>query len=166
MNQVYLKGKPVSVLGKLPQIGTIAPPLQGVDKDLKEKSLADFSGSKKILSFVPSLDTPICSLTAQKLTRSLKDKKNVVLIYYSMDLPFALKRICLTEKNIDSLIAISLFREKDYAKEYGVLVEDGPLRGLCARAVFILDIHNQIQYAEIVEEISKEPSYEEILSFV
>jgi thiol peroxidase len=165
MEKVTLKGHPLRILGSLPSIGSPAPALTGVDAELKERSLEEFKGKKKIVCFVPSLDTPVCSLTAQKFNQKIGDKPNVALIYCSMDLPFALQRICLSDKeHYGHVTSLSLFRNPQVAENFGSRVGDGPIAGLCARSVFVLDENDHILYHQLVEEITHEPDYDKALS--
>ena len=165
MEKVTLKGKPIHILGALPSVGSAAPTLTGVDADLKERSLQEFKAKKKIVCFVPSLDTPTCSTSAQKFNQKIAERPDVVLIYCSMDLPFALQRICTSNKeHYSHVTSLSLFRNPQVAENFGSRVEDGPIAGLCARSVFVLDENNHILYHQLVEEITHEPDYDKALA--
>jgi thiol peroxidase len=128
--------------------------------------LGDFKGKKKIICFVPSLDTAVCSMSAQKFSKAVKERPEVVVIYMSADTPFALKRVCVAENGIVNIIPLSLVRSKKSAEEYGVLLQDGPLAGICARAVVVLDENDHVIYTELVDEITHEPDYDKALTFV
>jgi thioredoxin-dependent peroxiredoxin len=158
MAQIKLKGAPVKTNGELPKVGAKAPEVRGVDTELKSKSLADFAGKKKIICFVPSLDTPVCSMSAKKFSEAAKKRDDVALIYVSADLPFALKRSCM----FDNVTPLSLVRSKKSAEDYGVLIQDGPLEGLCARAVVVVDEHGKVLFSELVKEITTEPDYGQV----
>lgn len=162
MTQVTLKGKPIQLRGKLPQKGTQAPDFVLVSGDLKDHSLKDFHGKRKLISIVPSLDTPTCSLSTKKFNEQIKANPHVVALVISADLPFAQKRMCSAE-NVTNLIPLSMMRGKDFARDYGVLIEDGPLAGICARAVLVLDENDRVVYAQLVPEITHEPDYEQAL---
>jgi thioredoxin-dependent peroxiredoxin len=166
MTEVKLKGTPLHTNGKLPQKGQKAPEIHAVDTDLKERTLADFKGKKKIVCFVPSLDTAVCSMSAQKFSEAIKKKSGVVVVYISADLPFALKRTCTAEHGMDKVIPLSLVRSKKTAEDYGVLLKDGALAGLCARAVVVLDENDHVVYTQLVDEISHEPDYDKALNLV
>jgi len=167
MVTVQLKGNPWNLTGSIPEKGKKAPPIEGVDADLKNRSLSEFQGKKKIICFVPSLDTPVCSESARKFNKKIQSKENVVVLYLSFDLPFALKRACSKEDNdLKHLLLLSLFKSKKPAEDYGVLIQNGPLSGLCARAVFVLDENDITIYSELVTELSHEPNYEKALSQV
>ena len=159
--EVTLKGTICNTMGTLPKVGNNAPDFKLVDKDLKEKSLKDFPG-KKIIAAVPSLDTGVCLTSAKKFNKKVQ---SFTLIYVSADLPFAGARACSVE-NLDNVHTLSMMRNKDFAVDYGILLVDGPLEGLCARAIFALDENNKILYSELVSEITEEPNYEAAISAV
>ena len=165
MAKVTLMGNPISTNGELPKKGSAAPDFQLVDKDLKNRSLKEFSANRILLSIVPSLDTATCSIMAKKFNEAVKGKSDVNVLLISADLPFAQKRFCSSEK-ADNIIPLSMMRNKDFARDYGVLIQDGPLAGICARAVVILDKDHKVIYSELVPEISTEPDYEKALSFL
>ncbi|HUD01129.1 MAG TPA: thiol peroxidase [Rhabdochlamydiaceae bacterium] len=164
MAEVKLKGNVVHTNGKLPSKGQKAPEIHGVDIDLKEKTLTDFKGKKKIICFVPSLDTPVCSMSAQKFSEAVKKHPGTVVLYLSCDTPFALKRVCVAENGMGQIIPLSLVRSKKTAEDYGVLLKDGPLAGVCARAVVVLDGNDQVVYTQLVDEITTEPNYDQALA--
>lgn len=163
MSQVLLKGSPTRLQGQFPLKGSKAPDFSLTTQHLKDVSLKDFEGKKKILVIVPSLDTPTCSLSSKKFHESLGNLPNVAFLLISCDLPFAQKRVCGLEK-LDHVVTLSLLRSKKFAEDYGVLIQDGPLQGLCTRAVLVLDENNVIKYTELVNEISSEPNYEAALN--
>ena len=161
MAEVKLKGNPIHTNGMMPHKAQKAPFVQGVDMNLKERSLEDFKGKKKVICFVPSLDTPVCSMSAKKFNDAVKQKSNAVVIYISTDTPFAMKRTCL---DLSDITPLSLIRSKKTAEEFGVLFIDGDLSGCCARAVVVLDENDHILYTELVEEVTQEPNYQAALS--
>lgn len=162
MAKITLKSTPVHTSGELPTVGSKAPDFVLVDGELKEHSLKDFRGKRKILSIVPSLDTAVCSLSAKKFNEKMKEHSEAQVIVISADSPFAQKRVCITE-GLKNIVTLSLVRSKDFAKHYGVLIVDGPLAGLCARAVVVLDEDDNVLYTELVPEITNEPNYERAL---
>ncbi|HEX2578898.1 MAG TPA: thiol peroxidase [Rhabdochlamydiaceae bacterium] len=166
MAEVKLKGNPVQTNGKLPSKGQKAPEIRGIDTDLKEKTLADFKGKKKIVCFVPSLDTAICSMSAQKFSEAVKKLPDTVVIYLSVDTPFALKRVCVAENGMGRIIPLSLLRSKKTAEDYGVLIKNGPLMGVCARSVVVLDAADHVIYSQLVDEITTEPDYDAALKVI
>lgn len=161
MATVTLAGNPIEVAGSLPKVGEPAPDFKLVNQDLADVSLADFKGRKKILNIVPSLDTPVCA----KSTKVFNDAAvgNTVVLIISADLPFAMKRFCSAE-NTQNVVTLSTMRGAEFKKNYGVDIVSGPLAGLCARAVVVLDENDKVLYAELVPEIKQEPDYEAALA--
>ena len=158
MSQTKFKGQPVQLEGNLPPIHTKAPNFILVDKDLKEHSLHEFQGKKKLIATVPSLDTGVCSTMTKHINEFAKKHPNVVFITGSADLPFAQKRFCEHE-GVHGVITLSMMRNKDFGRSFGVLLQNGPLAGLLARALFVLDEKDHVNYIELVEEITQEPNY-------
>lgn len=165
MAQVTLKGNPVPLEGNLPKVGDKAPDFKLIKQDLSEIGLKDFSGKVKILVAVPSLDTAVCALETKKFNEKAAKEEGIATIIVSGDLPFAMKRFCSTE-GIDSpnLITGSQFKDFSFSKNYGTHIAAGPLAGLSARAVFVLDGNDTVRYVELVPEIGQEPNYDTILS--
>lgn len=162
MAEILLKGKKFHTNGQLPSLGSQAPDFLLVDKELTPRSLKDYHGKRKLLSIVPSLDTPVCALSAQKFNEVAQQNPHIVVLVISADLPFAQKRTC-AESHLSNVHTLSMIRSKEFAKAYGVLIEDGPLEGLCARAVVVLSEENRVVYTELVSEVTDEPSYEKAL---
>jgi thiol peroxidase len=162
MANISLHGNPVHTSGELPKTGGKAPGFKLVNKDLKDVSLADFKGKKKLLNIVPSLDTPVCALSTKKFNEHAKAHKDTVILIVSADLPFAQGRFCGNE-HLDNVIPLSLMRGQKFATDYGVLIEDGPLAGVTARAVVVLDADDKVVYTEMVSDIAHEPDYEKAL---
>ncbi|HET7394858.1 MAG TPA: thiol peroxidase [Gammaproteobacteria bacterium] len=162
MANITLKGNPIHTSGDLPKIGSKAPDFKLVNKDLKDVSLADFKGKKKLLNIVPSLDTPVCALSTKKFNDHAKAHSDTVILVISADLPFAMGRFCGNE-HLDNVVPLSLMRGQKFADDYGVLLKDGPLAGITARAVVVLDADNKVVYSEMVPEIAHEPDYEKAL---
>ena len=164
MVQVTLKGKPVTLSGELPRVGQQAPDFRLVGENLADVSLADYQGKKKILNIYISVDTPTCATSVRQFHQKASSLTDVVVLNISGDLPFALKRFCAAE-GIENAQELSAFRS-NFAKDYGIALVDGPLKGLCARAVVVLDKDNKVIYEELVPEISQEPDYEKALAAV
>lgn len=162
MADITLKGTPVRTNGDLPAHGSQAPDFQLVDAELGERSLKDYQGKRKLISIVPSLDTAVCSLSTKKFNEKIKTHPEVIVLIISADLPFAQKRACAVE-GASNVIPLSMMRSKDFAKAYGVLIENGPLAGLCARAVVVLDEKDEVIYRQLVSEITQEPDYDKAL---
>lgn len=162
MATVTLKGTPIHTSGELPAVGSAAPDFQLVNGDLKNVGLGDFAGKRKVLNIVPSLDTSVCATSTRAFNEKASSMKNAVVLVISADLPFAQKRFCTTE-GLTNVVPLSLMRGKSFQKDYGVLLTDGPLEGLCARAVVVLDESNRVKYTQLVPEIAQEPDYDAAL---
>jgi len=158
MAQIALKGKPIHTAGNLPGVHMKAPDFHLVDKDLNNRTLHEFQGKKKLLATVPSLDTGVCSLMTKHINEFSKKHPNFVFLTISADLPFAQKRFCEGE-NVHNVLTLSMMRDKEFGKAYGVLIQDGPLAGVLARSLFVLDEKDHILYTELVPEITQEPNY-------
>ncbi len=163
MAHTALEGNPVRLSGELPAVGDQAPDFRLVDKDLADRSLADFAGKKKLLNIVPSLDTGVCATSTKKFNAAMADKSGAVALVISADLPFAMGRFCDAE-GIDKVMGLSMMRSRNFAKDYGVLIEDGPLAGITARAVVVLDANDKVVYRQLVPEITQEPDYDAALA--
>jgi thiol peroxidase len=159
MAQVTLHGNPLNTNGELPAVGSVAPDFRLVDGELNDLTLADFAGKKKILSIVPSLDTPTCATSTKVFNQRLGGRDDVVVLVISADLPFAQGRFCQAEGTAD-VKTLSMMRSRNFAKDYGVLIEDGPLAGITARAALTLDENNNVLHAQLVGEIGDEPDYD------
>ena len=159
MAQIKLRGNPIKTNGDLPAVGSQAPDFRLVDANLQEVTLANFKGKKKLLNIVPSLDTPTCALSTKKFNDFAKNNGNIAALTISADLPFAQKRFCGAE-NIEAVKTLSMMRSRNFAKDYGVLIEDGPLAGITARAVVVPDENNKVVHKELVPEIAQEPNYD------
>lgn len=163
MAKVTLNGNAIHTNGELPAVGSTAPEFKLVDKELKDVGLADFAGKKKILSIVPSLDTGVCATSTRIFNERLGGRNDVVVLVASADLPFAQARWCGAE-GVENVVTVSMMRSRNFAKDYGVLIEDGPLAGITARAVLALDADNRILHAQLVPEIAQEPDYDRAIS--
>ncbi len=163
MANITLKGNPISTNGNLPSKGSKAPDFVLVSSDLKDHTLKDYQGKKKLISIVPSLDTPVCSLSTKKFNEQIKSHPEVIALVVSADLPFAQKRSCAAE-GVTNVIPLSMMRTKQFAESYGVLITNGPLAGLCARAIVVLDENDKVIYTELVPEIANEPDYDKALA--
>jgi len=163
MATITLQGNEIHTNGELPALGAAAPGFTLVDTDLNNKGLADYAGKKKLLNIVPSLDTPVCATSTKKFNDHAKGRANVVVLIISADLPFAQGRFCTGEK-LDNVVPLSMMRSRSFAKDYGVLITDGPLTGITARAVVVIDENDKVTYTELVPEIAQEPDYDAALA--
>ncbi len=162
MTVIKFKGTSINTNGEPPTSQKKAPSFTLIDADLKECSLKDFIGKRKLIATAPSLDTPVCSLSAKKFNDAAKEHPEITVLFISADLPFAQKRLCGVEK-LENIKTLSLIRSKQFAEDWGLLIVDGPLQGLLARSVFVLDGDDTILYREIVEEVTQEPNYTKAL---
>ncbi len=165
MAMVTFKGAPIHTNGELPKVGAKAPDFTLTTADLRDVSLAEWRGKRKILNIVPSLDTSVCATSTRKFNERGGKLPNTVVLVVSADLPFAQKRFCTTE-GLQNVVTLSLMRGKHFAKDWGVFLEDGPLAGLCARAVAVLDESDKVVYTQLVSEIGQEPDYDAALKAV
>ena len=163
MTTITLGGDKIQTSGYLPATGSQAPDFKLVDGELNDRSLADYKGKKKLLNIVPSLDTPVCATSTQKFNEAAKGRDDVVMLIIAADLPFAMTRFCTGEK-LDNVIPLAMMRSRNFAKDYGVLITDGPLAGITARAVVVIDENDKVVYTEMVPEIKQEPDYEKALA--
>ncbi len=161
MVKITLKGNSINTSGTLPSVGSVAKDFALVKGDLSEASLNTFPGKKKLLNIFPSLDTGTCSTSVKKFADAAQNLKDVVVINISKDLPFAQGRFCSSE-GVKGVETLSAFRSS-FAKDYGLEIIDGPLKGLCSRAVVVLDENNRVIYSEQVSEIAQEPDYAKAL---
>lgn len=163
MAKVTLQGNAINTSGELPKVGSAAPDFKLVDAELNDRSLADYKGKKKLLNIVPSLDTGVCATSTKTFNDHAKQRSDVVMLVISADLPFAMGRFC-SGAGVDKVIPLSMMRSKNFAKDYGVLITDGPLAGITARAVVVLDANDKVLYTELVPEIAQEPNYEKAIA--
>ena len=159
MATVKLNGSEVHSNGKLPEVGSIAPDFTLVNSSLEEFHLSDYKGKRVLLNIFVSLDTGTCASSVRKFNKWVSEKNNMVVICVSKDLPFAQSRFCGSE-GLDNVITASDFRYNTFANDYGVLLTDGPLKGLMARSVVALDENGKVLYTEQVDEITNEPNYD------
>lgn len=163
MAKITLEGNTINTSGDLPGVGDTAPAFTLVDVDLKDVGLSDFEGKKKILDIVVSLDTGICADSAKRFNDESDKHPNAVMLIISADLPFAQARFC-GEAQTTKVVMLSMMRNRNFAKDYGVLIQDGPLAGVCARAIVVLDESDRVVYTQLVPEIGQEPDYEAALA--
>ncbi len=159
MAVVTLKGNKISTCGSLPEKGQKAPAFKLTKGDLSDVGLKDFSGKVLILNIVPSLDTGTCAASARTFNKRAAELGNALVLTISRDLPFAQKRFCEAE-GIAAVVPLSELRNRDFGKDYGVELIDGPLAGLLARSIVVLDSKGSVTYTELVPEIAQEPNYD------
>ncbi|GAA2694226.1 thiol peroxidase [Nonomuraea recticatena] len=162
MSEVTFKGNPITVGGTFLQPGDAAPAFSLVGSDLSDVTLADFGGRTKVLNIFPSVDTGVCAASVRRFNEVAAEHPDVAVLCVSADLPFAQKRFCGAE-GLDQVVMLSLMRGREFLSDYGVVQEGGPLAGLAARAVVVLDGDNNVVHSELVSEITQEPDYDSAL---
>lgn len=165
MAKITLKGNPFNTAGELPKVGSVAPNFTLTKKDLSKVELSSYKGKKIILNIFPSIDTPVCANSVKKFNQSAAQGKNSVVLCISMDLPFAAGRFCGAE-GIENVEMLSNFRGGTFGTDYGIQIVDGPLEGLFARAVVVIDETGKVIHSELVPEIAQEPDYDKALKAI
>lgn len=163
MAQITLKGNPIHTSGDLPKVGSAAPAYTLVRTDLSEVTPKELAGQRVVLNIFPSLDTPTCAASVRKFNARANEKPNTTVLCVSADLPFAQKRFCGAE-GLDNVVPASTFRAAEFGQAYGVTLTDGPLKGLLARAVVVVDEAGKVVHTELVPEIAQEPDYNAALA--
>lgn len=162
---VICRGQEAHTSGPMVKVGQQAPDFRATNADLQDVSLSSFKGKRIILNIFPSLDTPTCALSVRQFNARASEQENTVVLCLSMDLPFAQSRFCSTE-GLNNVVPLSVFRSHDFLKEYGLQLADGPLKGLMARAVIVIDETGKVRYTQLVSNISNEPDYDAALQAV
>ena len=165
MANITFKGNPVQTSGELPDKGASAPDFTLVKSDLSEAKLSDFKGKNVVLNIFPSLDTGTCAASVRRFNKEAASLDNTVVLGISADLPFAAGRFCSAE-GIENVITLSTFRDNDFGKDYGLVMNNGPLRGLLARAVVVIDSEGKVLHTELVSEIAQEPDYQSAINSI
>jgi len=163
MTTVTLKGTSVRVDGHFPQKDEQAPAFSLVNNTLDEVSLSSLAGLRKVLNIFPSIDTTTCATSVRRFNEKAAGLKNTRVLCISADLPFAHARFCGAE-GLDRVLTLSTMRDPDFFQAYGVDIAEGPLAGLAARAVIVLDENDKVLYSELVSEIANEPNYDSALA--
>ena len=163
MATVTLQGNPCNLIGELPTTGSSAPDFVLVAGDLSTASLNTYAGKKIILNIFPSIDTDVCATSVRKFNKEASELENTVVLCISKDLPFAQGRFCGAE-GLENVVTLSDFRSDAFGKAYGLAITDGPLEGLLARSVVVIDESGKIVYSELVPEIAQEPNYSSALA--
>lgn len=160
---VTLGGNAIQIGGTLPAPGNTAPAFKLVAKDLSDATLESFAGKRKVLNIFPSIDTPTCATSVRQFNTRAAQLKNTVVLCISADLPFAQSRFCGAE-GLDNVQTLSTMRGREFLQNYGVAIESGPIAGVAARAVVVLDENNRVLHSELVSEIKNEPNYDAALA--
>jgi thiol peroxidase len=162
MANITLGGNPVTTVGDLPKVGDKAPDFLLTKTDLSDITLKDLAGKKVVLNIFPSVDTPVCSASVRRFNTEINNFPNAVALCVSLDLPFAHSRFCEAE-GLKDVIPLTELRDREFGNNYGVRMVDGPLQGLLARAVVILNEEGKVVYGQLVDDIKNEPDYEAAL---
>ena len=162
MATTAFEGSPVTTSGELPAVGAAAPDFTLTGTDLSDVKLSDFAGKRVVLNVFPSVDTGVCAASVRKFNEIAAGLDNTVVVTVSRDLPFALARFCGAE-GIENVVATSAFRSS-FGEDYGVVQQDGPLAGLLARSVLIINEQGKVAYTQLVPEIKQEPNYDEAVA--
>lgn len=165
METVYFKGTPCHTYGTLLPVGSKAPCFTLVRPDLSEACCSDYKGKRVVLNIFPSLDTPVCAMSVRRFNQEAASLENTAVLCVSMDLPFASGRFCSAE-GIENVTPASAFRSPMFVEKFGLQLVDGPLAGLLARAVIVLDEDRNVIYSNLVEEITNEPDYKGVLEIL
>lgn len=163
METIYFSGTPCHTYGNVPAAGDPAPDFKLTGTDLSDITLETFRGKRLVLNVFPSLDTPVCALSVRRFNKEATSMVNTRVLCVSMDLPFAQQRFC-TAEGVDGVVMGSAFRSPEFGEKYGLQIVDGPLAGLLARAVLVIDENGKVIYRELVPEITNEPDYVAALS--
>lgn len=163
MATVTLRGNSIQTTGELPAVGSKAPDFRLVDTGIQQRSLGEFAGKRKVVNIVPSLDTPVCAMQTRRFNEAAASLDNTVVLVVSADLPFAQSRFCETE-GIDNLVTLSTVSAPEFGEDWGVALAEGPLKGVCARAVVVLDEEDRVIHSQLVPNISDEPDYDQALA--
>ena len=162
MAEVSLKGNAIHTLGDLPQVGTKAPDFELAADNLSDKTLSDYQGSKVIMNIFHSIDTGTCAASVRQFNQEASELENTKVLCISNDLPFAMARFCGAE-GLENVETLSDFRDGNFGKSYNLTYVDGPIRGLLARAIIVLDENGTVVYTEQVYEVVEEPNYKAAL---
>ncbi len=158
MATVKLKGNEIHTNGNMPEVGDKAPDFKLTNTELQDVTLADCKGTT-VMSIFPSIDTPVCALSTKKFNDHARKHPDINFLMVAVDTPFAMARFCANE-GIENVKLLSMFRDKKFAEDYGLLITDGPMAGVSARAVMVLDENHVVKHAELVPEIGQEPDYD------
>jgi len=162
MAAITFKGETIHTAGTLPAVGSRAPAFTLTDRDLADRSLAEYQGRKIVMNIFPSIDTSVCAMSVRRFNAEAAARPGTVILCISADLPFAASRFCGAE-GLDKVVTLSDFRHKEFGADFGVRITDSPLAGLLSRAVLVIDEQGEVVYTEQVPEIGQEPNYDAAL---
>ncbi|MCB5252279.1 MAG: thiol peroxidase [Candidatus Cloacimonadaceae bacterium] len=165
MAKIKLHGNPINTNAELPKVGSMAQDFVLTATDLSDHSLPEYKGKNILMNIYPSIDTGVCSTSVRTFNERATAMENTIVLGISRDLPFALERFCAAE-GIDKVYTLSELRSRDFGKEYGLEIVDGPMAGLLARAVILIDVTGKIRYTQLVDEIVHEPDYDAAIAAI
>lgn len=157
--KITFGGNPLTVPGIQLKIGDVAPVFNATKPDLSNFSLSDAKDTVKIISVVPSIDTPVCSIQTKRFNKKATSLEGITIITVSLDLPFAMARWCAAE-NVDKIVLASDYKDRAFGKKYSLLIDE---LKLLTRAILVLDKNNVVKYIEYISEITNEPNYDEAI---
>ena len=165
MATITLKGNAITTVGELPAVGSKAPEFKLTRTDLSECTMSDFRGKTVVLNIFPSIDTDVCAASVRRFNTEAGKIDGAVVLAISKDLPFAHKRFCGAE-GIEKVVSLSELRNTDFGSAYGVRLVDGPLGGVFARAIVVVDESGKVVHTQLVPEIKEEPDYAAALAAI
>jgi thioredoxin-dependent peroxiredoxin len=163
MSEITLKGNVINTSGEMLEVGVTCPDFKLTRNDLSEASLAAYKGSRLVLNIFPSLDTGVCAASVRRFNAIAEKLPDTYVLCISADLPFAQARFCGAE-GLEKVETLSVYRSGEFGEKFGVEIVDGPMRGLLARAVLVIETDGTVGYSQLVPEIVEEPDYEAVLS--
>jgi len=162
MATTLIGDKIVHINGNIPAVGDAAPDFTLADNKLNDVTLKSLRGHAVVLNIFPSIDTSTCAQSVREFNRRAAALAKTTVLCIAKDLPYAMRRFCAAE-GIDRVVTLSDFRSKDFGNDYHVEMVDGPMRGLFARVVIVVDEHGIVKHTEVVPTIGQEPNYEAAL---
>ena len=165
MAKVTFKDNEINTIGNLPSVGDTAPDFLLSKTDLSDITVKDFKGKRVVINIFPSIETPVCSMSVKRFNAEVEKLENTEILCVSKDLPFAHARFN-AEEEIKNVISVCELRDQSFGENYGVRIIDGPLAGLFARALVVLDENSKVVFTQLVPEISQEPDYDSVLKLV
>jgi len=165
MAKITFKDTEINTIGNLPAVGDMAPEFLLSKTDLSDITVSDLKGKSVVINIFPSIETPVCSLSVKRFNAEVEKLENTQILCVSKDLPFAHARFN-AEEEIKNVISVCELRDQSFGENYGVRIIDGPLAGLFARALVVLDENGKVVFTQLVPEIAQEPDYDSVLNLL
>ncbi len=162
MAAIEHEGDIVDTSGDVPGVGAVAPDFMLVGANLERMSLGAFAGQRLVLNIFPSIDTDTCAESVRVFNERITGYYDTTVLCVSADLPFAAKRFC-GDEGIENVYSASTYRSAEFAEDYGVRMMNGPMEGLCARAVVVIDEDGRVVHSELVSPLNADPDYDAAL---